>query len=220
MRVLVAEDGRTTRELLDIFLSEWGYEVELCADGDQAWEALQAEDAPRLVLLDWNMPGKSGLELCKLLREQPNAHLTYILMVTGKDDRDDIVEALQAGADDYVVKPFDEEELKARIQVGRRMVELNAALLQAERTRVLAETAGAAAHEINQPLAALLGHIELLRYDTSSEDPSRESLDDIYAAGMRISDIVKTMGAARKYVTKPYIRGVDIVDFAASVDQE
>ena len=220
MRILVAEDESVSREVLSTCLNKWGHDVVVCVDGTGAWRVLQGEDPPKFLLIDWMMPGMNGLELCHRVRERASLPSTYIILVTVKDKKKDIVEGLQAGADDYIVKPFDGDELKARIQVGVRVPTLWEQLLEAERTRVLAQTAGAAAHEINQPLSVLLGLSQILRADEHLDAEKKEMLELIEEAVGNISGIVRKMSTVQQYVTKSYLKGMDIVDFdATSLDQ-
>ena len=128
MRILVAEDDPTSRRMLEATLRKLGYEVLCASDGRQAWEALQEKDAPNIVLLDWMMPEMDGLEVCRKLRKEKPDGITYIILVTALGTKENIVEGLKSGADDYVTKPFHREELLARIQVGERVVGLQSAL--------------------------------------------------------------------------------------------
>lgn len=124
MRVLIAEDDAVSRRLLEVLLKRWGHEVVSCQDGQQAWEMLQQEDSPRLLVLDWMMPGLDGLEICKRLRWQREDEYRYIILLTAREGQDDIVTGLEAGADDYVTKPFDQSELRSRLRVGERILHL------------------------------------------------------------------------------------------------
>ena len=135
MRILVAEDDIVARRILRALLSTWGYQVSLCSDGAAAWEVLQATTAPPLAILDWMMPRLDGVEVCQKLRALPHGRLTYVILLTAREDGADIVAGLDAGADDYVTKPFNKEELRARVNVGVRMVELQHHL--AERVKEL-----------------------------------------------------------------------------------
>jgi sigma-B regulation protein RsbU (phosphoserine phosphatase) len=137
LRILVAEDDLVSRHALEGRLRKWGYEVAGFADGTSAWEALQAEDAPRLVILDWLMPGLDGIEICGKMRAEPHVRPAYIILLTARTGRENVIQGLDAGADDYVTKPFDFDELRARVQVGVRVVELQNAL--SERVRELEE---------------------------------------------------------------------------------
>lgn len=131
MRVLIAEDDLTSRTMLEGVLKKWGYAPVVTSDGQSAWQELQGQDPPRLVILDWNMPGIDGLEVCRKLRQTPDSNLTYVILLTARGAKSDIVAGLDAGANDYISKPYDIDELHARIGVGQRMVELQAELKNA-----------------------------------------------------------------------------------------
>ena len=128
MRVLIAEDDATSRRLLEVVLAKWRYEVVSVRDGLDAWETLQQEDAPRLAILDWMMPGMDGSEVCRRARELARQPPAYIILLTALDRKEHVVAGLEAGANDYVTKPFNRNELRARLEVGRRVVELQSAL--------------------------------------------------------------------------------------------
>src|SRR5271154_5094695 len=123
-RVLIAEDDPMLRKILRSSLEGWGYQVTAVEDGAKAWEMLQQDPAPQMLILDWMMPAIDGLELCRLLRERYRLPYQYILLVTAKDDKQDLVRGLEAGADDYLSKPFDRNELRARLRTGRRILTL------------------------------------------------------------------------------------------------
>ena len=137
LRVLAAEDEPVSRRLLEVELQKWGYEVRTVVDGEAAWEAYQSPLAPNLVILDWMMPGLDGLEVCAKIRALPASVPPYIILLTGRQAREDVVRGLEAGADDYITKPFDRRELRARVEVGARVVVLQRDL--AERVRALEE---------------------------------------------------------------------------------
>lgn len=128
MRVLIAEDDVVSRHLLEATLSKWGYEVVVTTDGLQALEVLSQPDAPSLAILDWMMPGLDGSQVCARARAQAGERLLYMILLTAKGRKEDIVLGLTAGADDYVIKPFDRAELKARINAGERILRLQAEL--------------------------------------------------------------------------------------------
>lgn len=126
LRVLVADDDSTSRRVLLSILTKWGYETVSAEDGEQALGVLNEPGAPRLALLDWMMPRMDGLEVCRNLREMcHDDEPVYIIMVTSRSEKHHVVQALVSGADDYISKPFDASELKARLGVGRRVVELH-----------------------------------------------------------------------------------------------
>ena len=146
MRVFLAEDDPVSRHMLQIMLAKWGHEVLVGRDGLEAWQALQAKDAPRLAILDWMMPHMDGVEICRRLRAEANCaasapdnssltthHSTthqpiYIILLTAKTRKEEIVEGLDSGADDYITKPFDSRELLARLKVGQRILDLQSSL--------------------------------------------------------------------------------------------
>jgi diguanylate cyclase (GGDEF)-like protein len=128
MKVLIAEDDEVGLFSLRSALTRSGYEVVVAHDGREAWEILQRHDAPQLAIVDWMMPGIDGLELCRRVRESRSGAYVYVIMLTGKARKEDIVAGMQAGADDYLAKPFDVDELRVRVRAGERIVGLQEAL--------------------------------------------------------------------------------------------
>jgi DNA-binding response OmpR family regulator len=124
MRVLIADDEPISRLMLEGLLKKWGYEVEVSTNGHQALAALRQENPPEMAILDWMMPEVDGVEVCRIVRQTPAAERVYILLLTARGGKQDIVEGLEAGADDYLSKPYDRAELRARLSVGARIVEL------------------------------------------------------------------------------------------------
>ena len=131
MKILIADDSIVSRHLLDATLRKWGYEVVLASDGNEAWEILQGKHAPPLAILDWMMPEMTGVEVCHRVRQQAREPYTYILLLTSKNLKEDLIEGMEAGADDYITKPFDQHELKVRLRAGTRVVDLQQQLLAA-----------------------------------------------------------------------------------------
>lgn len=129
MNILIADDDSISRSILARVLKKNGYHVTEAVDGKNAWLALQQPDAPRMVILDWMMPGMDGLEVLKRIRSLQSERPPYIIMLTAKGDKADVIEGLAAGANDYLAKPFDIGELFARLQVGRRMIEMQDVLI-------------------------------------------------------------------------------------------
>lgn len=129
MRILIAEDSLVSRRLLESLLAKWGHEVVTTTNGSEAWQVLQREDTPRLAILDWMMPEMDGLEVCRKAR-MFGVNPLYILLLTARENTEDLISGLQAGADDYVTKPFDPSELNARINVGARVIRLQTELQQ------------------------------------------------------------------------------------------
>jgi DNA-binding response OmpR family regulator len=130
MRVLVADDEATSRHLIQAILTGWGFEVLMAAEGGEALDILGASSPPEIVLLDWMMPGADGLEVCRRIRAAKPQATTYIILVTARGGLENVVQGLEAGADDYLTKPFDPRELRARLRAGVRIVQLQDALLE------------------------------------------------------------------------------------------
>ena len=156
MRVLVADDDPGSRRLMVSKLEKWGYEIVAVADGNEALAALARQDAPPIVLLDWMMPGKSGLEVCREIRAHTKEPYSYIIIVTSKTDKQSVIHGLEAGADDYVSKPFLPQELKVRLRTGRRIIELQHQLIAAR--EAIREKA------MHDPLTGLLNREAILDF--------------------------------------------------------
>ncbi|MFZ5774824.1 MAG: GGDEF domain-containing response regulator [Thermodesulfobacteriota bacterium] len=131
MRILIAEDDQVSRMKLENLLGKWEYQVVSCTDGDEAWTWIQREDSPSLLVLDWMMPGVDGLELCRRVRAMAREPYTYILLLTSRNEKEDVVHGIEAGADDFLTKPFYPHELKVRLRAGARIVELSTKLIEA-----------------------------------------------------------------------------------------
>ena len=131
MTILIADDSIVSRHLLEATLQKWGYQVVVACDGAEALEVLERDDAPALVILDWMMPGMTGPEVCRRIRKRAREPYTYILLLTSRSQKEDLIEGMEAGADDYITKPFDQHELQVRLRAGTRLVDLQAELLSA-----------------------------------------------------------------------------------------
>ena len=131
VKILIADDSIVSRHLLEATLRKWGYEVTVACDGAEALQILEREDAPALIILDWMMPGMTGLEVCQTIRARGTEPYIYILLLTSKSQKEDLIEGMDAGADDYITKPFDQNELQVRLRAGTRLVDLQAQLLKA-----------------------------------------------------------------------------------------
>ena len=140
MRVLIAEDEPVSRRLLQSYLHKWGYEVTVAQDGDEAWQLFEAGDTP-IVITDWMMPGLDGLELIRRIRGAPRTGYVVTILLTARAQKEDLVEGMEAGADDFVNKPFLAEELRVRLRAGERIVKLERAL--ADQNRALLEAQAA-----------------------------------------------------------------------------
>jgi two-component system, cell cycle response regulator len=131
--VLIAEDDPIFRRVLQSWLEKWNYEVTVLENGLDAWNALQQENSPQMAILDWMMPGLDGIEVCRRIRSNQQGPYKYLLLLTAKESKEDVVAGLEAGADDYLTKPFDANELRARVRAGKRILELQGALVKAHR---------------------------------------------------------------------------------------
>ncbi|MCP3676738.1 MAG: diguanylate cyclase [Deltaproteobacteria bacterium] len=134
MKVLIAEDDNTTRRMVSAVVRKWGYEVVPACDGREAWKILKAPDAPHMAILDWMMPEMDGPELCRRVRgrEKSKKEYTFLILLTAKGDTESIITGMECGADDYVTKPYNPQELKCRLGAGKRIIELQLQLLAAE----------------------------------------------------------------------------------------
>jgi sigma-B regulation protein RsbU (phosphoserine phosphatase) len=161
MKVLLAEDETVSRLILTANLRKWGYEVTAVEDGTQAWRALQAEEAPQLAILDWLMPGMDGIDICRQIRKNSRTRQIYLILLTARRGLEDKIHGLQSGADDYITKPFNRDELHARVQVGTRVLELQGALAQ----RVRELEAALASVKTLQGLLPICSYCKKIRND-------------------------------------------------------
>ncbi len=161
MKVLVAEDDLVARRTLEAMLSRWGYEVTLAADGVAAWQILRQPDRPLLAVLDWMLPVMDGLEVVRKVRTLPHQDALYIIMFTAKGGKENVIAGLNAGADDCLIKPFEREELRARLRVGQRILKLQSSL--AQRVRELGE-ALASVKQL-QGLLPICSYCKRIRHD-------------------------------------------------------
>jgi two-component system, cell cycle response regulator len=176
--VLIAEDDPLFRRVIARWFERWDYRVTVVENGLDAWDVLQKEDAPQLAILDWMMPGIDGLELCRKIRSRKQGPYRYVLLLTARDDKQDVVAGLEAGADDYLTKPFEVDELRARVRAGKRILDLQAALLHARD-----ELQSVAAHDSLTGLWNRGAILDLLLGEISRR---RRSLD---ALGVIMADI-------------------------------
>ncbi len=227
MKILIAEDERMSRRLLENTLSGWGHEVVVTSDGAEAWTALQQEDAPQLAILDWMMPGLDGVEVCRRARETSATKSSYIILLTAKGEVNDLVSGMAAGANDYIAKPFHREELRARVDAGVRMLELRQAqaddraerrraeealreseerLRQAQKLEAIGQLAGGIAHDFNNLLTAILGYCQLSLRQLNESEPLHRNISEIKKAGERAASLTRQMLAfSRKQILQPKV---------------
>jgi diguanylate cyclase (GGDEF)-like protein len=153
MQTLVVDDSPVYRQLVTSYLQEWRFPYTIANTGSEAWTLLQRPDCPKLVLLDWVLPDIDGIELCRRIRQAGAGNsYTYVILLTGKDTQKDMLEALEAGADDYLAKPFEQQELRARLLVGKRIIDLHEELAAARESIRFAAT--------HDPLTGLMNRKE------------------------------------------------------------
>lgn len=219
MRILIAEDDFTSRIMLKAILKKDGHDVIEVDNGADAWEALCQPDAPNLAILDWMMPKMDGPEVVSRIRAHDLEQQPYIIMLTAKGDKSDIIAGLEAGADDYIAKPYDHQELHARINVGNRMLKLQHELRQRDKLQGVLEMSGAVCHELNQPLQIVSGFAELLLMEMDEKDPKYHTLRKIKSGIDRIGQLTRKIMNISKYKTKEYLGSksmiVDISESAA-----
>jgi two-component system, cell cycle response regulator len=154
MRILIAEDDRVSRRLLEVHLGKWGYHVVSARDGVEAWEILSSDAAPRIAILDWMMPGLDGTEICRRVRSEGKEPYTYLILLTALTGEANLCAGMDAGADDYLTKPLRLNELRVRLRAGRRIVDLQDELIAArEGLRIRAS---------HDPLTGLWNHEEVI----------------------------------------------------------
>ena len=220
MRVLFADDDAIARTLLAAVLADLGHDATSAEDGNKAWDAFQQAPSP-LVVLDINMPGLDGLEVCRRIRTHEAGREAFVLILTARDGRDDLANVLEAGADDYVTKPSSPENLRARLEIAQRRIAQDMLRRTAEaelaRSRWLAgigETTIALEHEINNPLSALLGHAELLLMDGGLREDQLEQLRIIQEQAARIAQVVRRLAKLKNPQSVEYLAGSLMLDLS------
>jgi len=219
MRVLLADDSALGRRLVEATLSRAGHDVTSVADGEEAVAAF-ARLSPPLVILDWLMP--NGVEACRRIRVLPGGPDAFVLMITARDQSADLLDALGAGVDDYIMKPVTPEMLGARVIIAERRLEQNAlrrraedALAAAQRLAGIGETTLALQHEINNPLAALLVHAQILV--TEAATPAlKADLDLVVELTRRIADVVRRLSELKAPRSVQYLGASSMIDLATS----
>ncbi len=217
MQVLIVDDDPTSRTILQAVLEKWNYKARLASDGIEAWNILQEENSPRMLLLDWMMPEMDGPALCRKIREELGRESFYILMLTARDSRKDLIMGLESGADDYIGKPWDNEELKARLNVGRRILQLQNESSKRQRLQGVLEMAGAVCHELNQPLQVVSGYTEMLITEIEKDSAIRESLEKILEGVEKMGNLTSKLMQITDYQTRGYLDGkLNIIDIEKS----
>ncbi len=205
MKVLIADDCKTTLEILRVNLLKWGYEPMLVSDGEQALRVLRSPAGPRLALLDWTMPKMEGIGVCRALRSRSENALnyTYIIVLTAKDGEDNLVEALESGADDYLTKPVSTRELQLRVRAGERIIELQDRVVGMNRKLAVVATQDQLTNTLNRNSTLERFGQEVERAARSKHDVSYmtidiDNFDDINQRyGMSVGDELLRQSAER-----------------------
>jgi DNA-binding response OmpR family regulator len=197
MRVLIADDDPVSRKLLQSYLQKWGCEVTAAQDGAEAWSCFQRDEFP-VVITDWMMPELDGVELVRRIRSGPRSGYVYVILLTAKGQKEDLVEGMDAGADDFLTKPFDRDELRVRLRAGERFVELEQ---QVRATKVaLAHAERLTAQEIDRRIAAVIDDLTGLRRDvlaaTADEDRFARRFDQALADLQRMCDRLRNAASS------------------------
>ncbi len=197
MKVLIAEDDPISRRLLEASLTKWGFDVTVTRGGNEAWQVLQKSEPPPLTLLDWMMPGMDGVEVCRKIRAKKNAPYVYVILLTAKGRKEDIVDGLDAGADDYVTKPFSAKELRARVKVGERVVTLERKLAEnvkklKQLDKLKSDFLSTVSHELRTPIAIMREGVSLCLDGVAGDltDMQREFLSDTLENVDRLTRLV------------------------------
>jgi signal transduction histidine kinase len=192
MKILIADDDAVSRRLLQSYLQKWGYEVTAASDGAEAWRLFEAGVFP-IVITDWMMPELDGPGLLRHIRSIPRPGYVYAILLTAKVQKEDLVEGMEAGADDFLTKPFDRDELRVRLSAGERIIRLEqnlrnaqVTLIQNEKLASLGRLAAGMAHEINNPIAFVINNLALQRRDMQSALSLLEKYGEARAALSRV----------------------------------
>ncbi|MDB4874167.1 MAG: response regulator receiver sensor signal transduction histidine kinase [Gemmatimonadetes bacterium] len=218
LRVLVADDDPIVRLLVVAVLAELGHDTEVANDGADAWRMFE-EWHPDLVVLDVDMPHVDGIEVCRRIRELDDKREVFVLFLTGRDHPETLEAVLDAGGDEFIVKPTTPEDLRARLIVARRRITQDAARRRAEdelsKARWLSgigEATLALQHEINNPLSALLGNAELMIMELEDKGERNELLDVIHEQALRIAEVVRRLRRLKNPESVDYVGGSRMIN--------
>ncbi len=211
--ILLIDDDLAYLELTTMMLTLEGHRVLTATDGRTGWQLMEKE-RPSVVLLDWNLPEVSGINLLKLLNEKEEQFRPYVIMITARSQMQYRIEGMEAGADDYLVKPFDRKELLARLNVGLRTMQLQKSVVDQARQKTVMEMAVAVAHEIANPLAtAFLLHQRLSKNPAIQDNPNlKEDLELIGKQLQRIETLVRKAQSIETVVSIPYAQNITMID--------
>ncbi len=217
--VLVVDDDQTSLKIITKLLDAAGHRVLTAKDGKEALTLL-TDSLPDLIVSDWIMPEMSGLELCQEVKSNDKTSAIYFILLTAKSETQDIVQGLDGGADEYLVKPFDHKELVARVQTGLRKRTLQKELVESERLAAAAQMAVTFAHKLNNLLQSIVGFAQLALNNPSDNKTTMSALGQIEKAAQRMSMLIRQLQQIRSTPTKAYIGRTEMIDLDSATDNQ
>jgi len=217
--VLVVDDDQTSLKIITKLLDAAGHRVLTAKDGKEALTSL-AEPLPDLIVSDWMMPEMSGLELCREVKSNDKTSWIYFILLTAKSETQNIVEGLDGGADEYLVKPFDHKELVARVRTGLRIRSLQKELVESERLAAAAQMAVTFAHKLNNLLQSVVGFAQLALNSPSDNETTLSALRQIEKAAKRMSILIRQLQQIRSTPTKAYVGRTKMIDLDSATNQQ
>lgn len=215
MKILVADESHSDLKRIEAILSDAGYQSITVEEADGALEAL-LKGGPPIALLNWTMPEMSGIEIVKRLRSSPEVkQYVYTIIVTGRDSQQSLMEAIEAGVDDFIVKPFEDDELLMRVKVAHRFMKTHQRLVMLERNAAVTEMGASLKHAIFNPLTAIMGATELLWMSDSLGEGAKSKIDIIYHNAKRIEELVRKLERAQKAKSVKVVDSLKMLDLAS-----
>lgn len=218
-KILIVDDVSRNIQVVAQILQPEGYQISFAKDGPTALDRVKHSDFD-LILLDIMMPGMDGYEVCRQLKADPRTQPIPVIFLTAKTETDDLVRGFEAGAVDYVSKPFNGTELLARVQTQLRLRESEKERLKKEKLKSILEIAGAVCHELHQPMQSIMGYSELLLAQVSEESPIYSKLRIINQEVNRMSEITQKLMRITRYRTKSYLQDTEIFDIHEAIEVE
>jgi two-component system response regulator VicR len=215
-KILCVDDDPKILSALNRLLTEQDFEV-ITTPNPTTVMGVMKSAAPHLVLLDIGMPEMDGISLCRLIKSKEETKSVPVLMLTGKDSEADIIAGLEAGAEDYISKPFSNEELLARIKAHLRIVDLRESLIESEKRAVAGDMVVTLSHEINNALVAIIAGTQLVMRDLEQGTPNHETLKRALENARKIRDVMRKIQTMKKIVSVPYAGDVTMVDVERSL---
>lgn len=211
MNLLIVEDNVTLSEMLKAQVTKMGFQATCVSDGEQAFNLLKDNSEYQLALIDWVMPKMDGLELCRHIRAEKSRAPIYLILLTANDLPENVIAGLDAGADDYIVKPYNPAELRARIRVGERMINMMHALQEQNKLQGALEMARTVCHEMNQPLQVAASYCELLKLDVEKSTDNYQAIERIDENIFRIGELTRKIMRLSSCSYKSFLGGREVL---------